>query len=93
MKATCVNDPVAKPTVQPNEPSLNVLSEPIFIHSLLMKPTRTFEQAVEALPLIKLLATKGRGSLMNGFTRINVKVFICKFKVGLLWLLIRVAGF
>ena len=48
--------------MQPKKPPLNVLSESIFIDTLLMKPTRTFEQAVEALPLIKLLATKGGGS-------------------------------
>ena len=49
VKATVVTDPVAKPAVKPTEPSLNVLSELIFIHSLLIKPTRTDKQAVKAL--------------------------------------------
>jgi hypothetical protein len=43
-----MTDPVAQTTVQPKKPSLNVLSEPIFIHSLLIKPTRTDKQAVKA---------------------------------------------
>ena len=49
VKATFMTDPVAQTAVQPNEPPLNVLSEPIFIDSLLIKPTRTDKQAVKAL--------------------------------------------
>jgi hypothetical protein len=32
-----MTDPVAQTTVQPTEPTLDVLSEPMFIHSLRIK--------------------------------------------------------
>jgi hypothetical protein len=34
-----------RPPIGQNEPPLNVSTEPIFIHSLLIKPTRTDKQA------------------------------------------------
>ena len=46
---TFVTDRAAQTTVQPNEPSLNVLPESIFIDTLLMKPTRKEKQTAEAL--------------------------------------------
>jgi hypothetical protein len=63
-KATCVNDPIAYPAVQPSKPTLNVLSESIFIDPLLIKPTRTIKQA-SSLGFAQQDAVYGQGGCEN----------------------------
>jgi hypothetical protein len=46
VKASLFTYPAAQPTMQPGKPSLNVLSKPIFISSLLIKPTRTDNRTI-----------------------------------------------